>query len=163
VSGTGSGERDAEIVREALSHRSGYWEVHEALAALARIESEVARLEEAEVERDAALNEVARLTEERDHYRFHFDQQEERAEATEKVNRALGARNSELLAKLARLERIEEAALKAAREGAKWNSSKPFTETDAVQFHTTLILVIGFLEGSLPIALAAEEEGDRAS
>jgi DNA repair ATPase RecN len=84
-------------VREALRNY-GTWRMQRpyrarAEVALACIESEVARLEEAEVERDAALNEVAQLTEERDHYRFHFDQQEQRAEKAE--------------SELARLERIE--------------------------------------------------------
>jgi hypothetical protein len=101
VSGTGSGERDAEIVRE---HERFMWSrdatIAEKRASAHEFDAALVRL----------LADNARLTEERDGYRFHFDQQEERAEATEKANRALGARNSELLAKLARLERIEEAA-----------------------------------------------------
>jgi hypothetical protein len=109
-------------VREALQdpeHLASGAPYRGPMKALARIESE-----------------VARLAEERDHYRFHFDQQEERAEATEKANRALGARNSELLAKLARLERIEE----AARKQLNW----------PVWTHP-----------QLRKALAAEEGGDR--
>jgi cysteinyl-tRNA synthetase len=68
-------------------------------------------------------SEVARLAEERDHYRFHFDQQEQRAEKVESeverleqllaiAHEALSDANVEL----ARLERIEEAARVAAED-----------------------------------------------
>jgi threonine synthase len=137
VSGTGSGERDAEIVREALSHRSGYWEVHEALAALARIESEVARLQELVTERQVSL----------------VKQWRERAEATEKANRALGARNSELLAKLARLTEEREVACSWAAELAGEKQRLERIAKAADKF--------GDLDPELHAALAAEEGGDR--
>jgi hypothetical protein len=134
VSGTGSGERDAEIVRE---HERFMWSrdatIAEKRASAHEFDAALVRL----------LADNARLTEERDGYRFHFDQQEERAEATEKANRALGARNSELLAKLARLERIEEAARDVAiykpNKGGQWERAQK----------------------RLNEALAAEEGGDR--